>query len=169
MKIFPSDIADLFISEDEFKEEVLEKKQEEGDLIEETIHQFFYHRKEFQEYCELHAKSAGLKPYAILAAHGDTNGEWVYFDGKKIKSIQKWIDSQDGRYGALLIYSCNPGVHTPKSERSLLWVPNNDVKLGMSFSLRDHSFDLIVPKKGIIDTNTIDYELRELKKSILMG
>lgn len=164
MRRFNSDLADLFISKEEAKDYGIRNQSDAEEFIDEKIDQFFYGKDSFREYCELYARLTGLKPYAILAAHGNTNGEWVYSDSGKTRSVQRWINLRDGKYGTLIIYACNPGVHTPSSKKSLLWAPDADVRLSESFR-GDYTFDLITPTKGIIDSYVIDYELGQLKCS----
>lgn len=164
MKRFNSDLADLFISKEEVKDYGIKTPSDAKEFMDEKIDQFFYGKDSFREYCGLYAKLAGLKPYAILAAHGSTNGEWIYFDSGKTRSVQRWINSRDGDYGNLLIYPCNPGIHTPRSKKSLLGVPDSEVVLS-EYPRGDYTFGLITPTKGIIDSYIIDYELEQLRHS----
>jgi len=162
MKKFTTDIADLFVSEDEAEVFEINNQTDAERYIEDNIQNFFFEKKTFQTYCELYARIEGLKPYAILAAHGNAYEEWVYFDSDDEMPVQRWIDLRDGNYGALLIMACNPGNHTPSSKKSLLWVSDSNTIMGTS-SRGSFTFDLITPKNGIISSYTIDYELQQLR------
>ena len=104
----------------------------------------------------------------MLDAHGGTKREWVYYDHGKEHTVQRWINSVDGKYSGLLICVCNPNIHTPTSKKSILMIPDHDIaiaKVGIDIG-RNVCFDLYVPEKGIIDPYTIDYEIRQLKSNI---
>ena len=164
MRRFNSGLADLFISREEAEDNKVRNQSDAEKFIDEKIDQFFYGKETFREYCELYAKLERLKPYAILATHGSTNGEWIYFDGDNERSVQRWINLRDGNYGSLLIYACNPGIHTPSSKKTLLWVPDSDVILS-KICRGGYTFDLITPTKGIINSYSIDYEFEQLRLS----
>jgi len=73
-----------------------------------------------------------------------------------------WINGNDGKYGTLLITVCNPKNHTPKSNKSLLFVPDRNVGTN-DFEDSGACFSLIHPKVGEIDSYIFDYELNKLK------
>lgn len=157
-----TEIADLFFSEEEYLAEIAQ-------FVDQHLKLLFKERGKFRQYCELFSEINGLKPYGILNAHGiSREKQWVYQDNNKFFPVQNWIKAQDGNYGTLVLYVCNPGVHTPTSKKSLLWVPAGNVKL-IGDAVRDFHFDLIDPEKGMIDSYTIDSDLEALEKSLESG
>ena len=119
----------------------------------------------FKEYLDNYGNINGLNKYALLCIHGASNNGWFYIDGNKSYSMQSWIDWADGEYSALVLAVCNSGAYTPKSKKSILFVPDKIIYGGKG--LEDSPvFSLIVPGIGEIDSYTIDYELEELKKCI---
>lgn len=132
-------------------------------------------RDEFKEYIRLFAglrrrEDPTVKDIGVLYAHGDSDGEWLYVDADEETPVQKWVDSQDGRYGALLLAVCNPGcsssprTHTPKTRASLLLAAESDVHF---YDWKDaFCLDLIKPGGEIIDSYTIGYELEHLRKQL---
>ncbi|MBI4983599.1 hypothetical protein HZC32_03060 [Candidatus Woesearchaeota archaeon] len=131
-----------------------------------TIDHFFGNRPEYREYIDLYGKIHGLDRYALLAADGDTNGKWVYFDGKKEYAVQSWINKVDGKYSGLLLCVCNPGSHSPKSKKSILVVPDSDIDFTGIYAGRDPIFSLLVPRIGELDIYTVGYEMEQLKKQL---
>ena len=118
-----------------------------------------------REYVDLYLRHIRRQGTAFLLAHGDCiNGEWRYFDSEKACSVQKWIKRHEGDYGLLIIASCNPGAHTPKSRRSLLMIPDT-VLSGIHMSLGECKVSLIHPRHGEMDY-IIEHELAELKNRI---
>jgi hypothetical protein len=60
-----------------------------------------------------------LENIAILAAHTKKiKGNWFYFNEDAGSPIQEWIDTVDGHYKCLIIYSCNPEKNELSSEKS---------------------------------------------------
>jgi hypothetical protein len=116
----------------------------------------------FIEYVDLYGKANNLQGNAFLFAHGSSNGEWNYHDGKKEKPVQKWINSMDGKFAGLWLFSCNPGHHTPKSKKSVILLSDRDI--GLSHIVDNSIFSLWVPKIGDVNSYVIDYEVQSLKQ-----
>ncbi|MBU1111732.1 MAG: hypothetical protein ABIG93_04530 [archaeon] len=166
MKKFEFEQGDMYISE----ERLIEGLDVDGieSHLEKRLDELFYSRPLFREYIDLYGRLNNLPKMALLEAHGDTNGDWVFYDGQNgeiEQPVQKLITRNDGKYSALLLAICNPGMHTPKSRKSILVVPDTTINWGLS---TDHEiiFDLIVPRIGELDSYTIDYELEQLKKKL---
>ena len=140
----------------------LEDTGDAQDFLDTKLNQFFGNGLEYKEYIDLYGKIHGLDRYALLAAHGDTNDKWVYFDGEKEYAVQSWINKFDGKYSALLLCVCNPGNHTPKYKKFIIVVPDGIVNF--SGAVRATIFDMLVPKIGEVTSYTIDYELKKLKR-----
>jgi len=117
----------------------------------------------FKDYIELYGRLNGLEKIAIFALHGSSDGrEWIYFDNGKHK-LQRWINSKDGKYSALLLHACNSKSHTPKSKKSILIIPDRVI----SAENRNLTcYSLIVPKIGEVNGYVIDYELNKLNERL---
>lgn len=90
-----------------------------------------------------YSQETGLEGLCMLAADGffrfrkpltladalsfDRNRvfEWIYWDNERRYSVQEWINQQDGKYLALLLYCCNPLNLDVHSRSSILFVPDN--------------------------------------------
>lgn len=162
MKKIKTEIADVFLSDSDVDGGI-------DFFIASHLNIIFKDKANYREYCDLYARLNGLKPYALIVAHGDTvKGRWVYSDENREKSMQRWISAHDGDYGTLLLNSCNPGGVVPSSRKSLVWFPNSNMRLSnILFNKQSQSpfnFELFVPGSDIIDSYSIDYELEQLKK-----
>ena len=160
--------GDLYFGDHELKES-LKDDYDSQDHMDEILESFFSGRGDYRRFIDLCGQVNGLERFALLEAHGDTNGDWVYYDGEKEYEVQRWINSVDGNYSALLICVCNPGTHTPKSKKSVLMIPDSDIDFiagGGAITGRNVCFDLYVPKKGLLDFYTIDYEIEQLEKRL---
>lgn len=160
--------ADLHVSDDILREYHFELGDEQG-VKDQLIWEFlnFFDKNlldSFKQYLDLYGKINSLSVYAMLYAYGHSNGKWVYLDEDKEKSVQRWINSVDGKYSRLVFKCCNIGKHTPKSKKSILVLPDHVVVSRVRADYRNTCFSLIVPKKGEITNYTIDYELNELRK-----
>jgi len=147
--------------------EFMKDTDDAQDFLDTKLNQFFGSRPEYREYIDLYGKIYGLDRYALLAAYGDTNGKWVYFDEEREYAVQSWINKVDGKYSGLLLCVCNPGSHTPKSKKSILVVPDSDIDFtGGMYAGRDPIFSLLVPKVGELDSYIIGYEMEQLRKQL---
>ena len=119
-----------------------------------------------REYIDLYGRKKRRLGIAVLYAHGDEReGEWWYQDGRRLFRLASWIARHDGRYACLAIVSCNPEGLDLKARRSLLWLPDRIVSW-VRCEYGECSYSLIHPIKGEIDSNVLDYELRELKREL---
>ncbi len=161
--------ADIYISDDILEEYRIEPGNEQAikDQLEWEFSNFFKRSdiESFRQYIDLYGEINNLSGYAMLYANGHSNKEWLYTDGDKEKSVQKWINSVDGKYSGLVFKCCNTGKHTPKSKKSILVLPDH-VVVGIGLADKDTCFDLIAPGKGEITNYTIDHELNELRKQV---
>jgi len=164
MRKFELEQGDLYFGNHEIGES-LEDIDDAQDFLDTKLDQFFGNRPEYREYIDLYGKIHGLDRYALLAAHADTNGKWVYFDGEREYAVQSWINEVDGKYSGLLLCVCNPRSHIPKSKKSILVVPDSDIDF-RPWSERDPIFSLLVPKVGELDSYTIGYETEQLRKQL---
>ncbi|MDA1196982.1 MAG: hypothetical protein O2779_03400 [Nanoarchaeota archaeon] len=158
--------GDLYIPIERARDEFsIETNSDAQAFLDDKLNQFFGNRPEYREYIDLYGNINGLDRYALLVAHGETNGKWAYHDGKKEYTVQSWINRVDGKYSGLLLCVCNPGGHTPKSKRSILVVPDSDIDFRPGAE-RDPIFSLLVPKVGELDSYTIGYETEQLRKQL---
>jgi hypothetical protein len=163
MRTFTLGQGDLYLGDHE-RGDRLESTNDAQDFLDEKLDQFFGNAHEYRAYIDLYGRVHGLEKYALLAAHGDTNGEWVYLDGGKEHAVQSWINKVDGDYSGLLLCVCNPGSHTPNSAKSILLVPDSDIDYRTGE--RDPIFSLLVPKVGELYSYTVGYELEQLRKQL---
>ncbi len=169
MKTFTFKLGKLYLSQDLYDYYRGDHYLDLDSILEEKEESFSELLSNFNEYVMLYGQKYGLKDYAVLDAHGQSNGRWVYLDGDKEKSVQGWIDSVDGRYAGILLYCCNPGHHTPIVKKSCLIVPDANVysKRSSLMHRKDSSYNLIVPgREEEIDLYTIDYETKQLRSKI---
>ena len=69
-------------------------------------------------------ESLSVKSLAILKAHGTgISGEYLYQDCHEFLKVQDWVNDFDGKFDALIIYSCNEGGAFIHSEKSKLIYP----------------------------------------------
>ncbi len=115
------------------------------------------------ELINLYMKKNNLSRKAILTVHGYSTeeGEWAFDGGNGNYYIQDWIDLMDGKYGALLIHSCNPGHHEIHSEKSAVIASNNVYSEVRAEG--DVQAELFIPGRGYIETYTLDYELEKMR------
>ena len=69
----------------------------------------------------------------------------------------------DGKYKALILYSCNPGRNEITSEKSPVLVPNEKYSHVLLLKGRVQ-VELFLPKTGYIDSYMIEKEIENLKK-----
>ena len=182
MKKIITHLADVYVSD-----EIYEKannspgsnaEKEHRDAIEEL-----YRKPGFQKIREcsgLYGKLKGLERDAILEAHGISNGKWKYLDKGKAYSVQKWINSVDGKYSGLILDVCNLDAHKARTKKSLLILPFIEIRTQGDFLeiigeegnlwnlLSNHSgvSNIILPGGKEITNYTIDYELNKLRKKL---
>lgn len=165
MKIIKQKNLDMHISDEEFKERQLCDKMLLDDHIDSIIENVFSNNL-YKEFSEMYAaKISNLKGNCILNAHGTStsNGKWGYEDKGKIKSIQNWINNNDGKYSNLIIVSCNENSVPIDSKKSLVFVPETIY----SHSGREGTkskFEMYVPVLGYVDDYIIKHEIEKLKK-----
>ncbi|MBT3405966.1 hypothetical protein HN419_02245 [Candidatus Woesearchaeota archaeon] len=163
MRTFELGQADLYLGDHE-RCGSLESIADAQTFLDEKLNQFFGNTPEYREYIDLYGLVHGLEKYALLAAHADTNGEWVYFDEGREHSVQSWVNEVDGNYSGLLLCVCNPGSHTPNSAKSILLVSDSDIDYRTGE--RDPIFSLLVPEVGELYSYTVGYELEQLRTQL---
>lgn len=155
---------DMFYTKD-IKEERAFKNKCVLDLIaSETARDFLKFNKEYEELIEIYAKKNNLERIAILLAHGDeVDNTWCYYNGDKAFSVQNWINNMDGKYKALILYSCNPGGNEITSIKSPVLVSNKEYSHALLLKGRVQ-IELFLPGSGYVDSYMIEEELKNLKK-----
>ena len=129
-----------------------------------TLDAFIGLNPEYNEIVEANAKKNNLERIAILAAHGtEKESKWVYFVNEDAKSMQRWVSSVDGKYKAIILYSCNPGSNEIYTRKTPIIAPNE------TFSHRllnqgKVQIELIMPETGHVDSYMLEEELRKLQK-----
>jgi hypothetical protein len=175
MKKYNLTKGDVWISEDIFQKDFVNLGIDNDEKVKKILNRGFcsYLEKqlpEYEEYVNLYGKLNKLDKSAMLIAEGNFKGNlknrnWVYYDNEKQFLIQDWINSVDGKYHSLLFSVCNPGVCKPISKKSLLFIPDRDIAEAEAHNFGT-CYHLYVPKVGIVDGYTIEYELNKLKEKI---
>lgn len=145
----------LFVSKSRYADDFIYKsyRQEyKGDNVREMLVYSFYPNKYLLK--SINNLISDMKSMAILHAHGGKiNNVWVYQDEtffyKKFKSIQDWINKNDGKYDILFITACNGAQFEIKSKKSIIVHAKKDFSLN---DLMSHKIKLYIyiPNKGYI-------------------
>lgn len=177
MLVFDAKDYCVFTTQGFFDETKAELELENSDEVWESIVEYLkgvlqfskFLSGEYRDYIDLFATGKDvIKPFAILITHGMMNGtKWAYENDKgRMKSVQSWVQSQDGKFACIACYLCNPNCATVKAKKSLLILPDRtvggleqNIDLGEQFHL-----NLIHPKEGEIDGYTLEYHIRKLRK-----
>jgi hypothetical protein len=126
-----------------------------------TVENFIEMNPDYKKLIDVYAKKNNLEGIAILAAHGEKiKNSWFYFNGNAGHPIQKWIDINDGKYKALILYSCNPGKNEIKSNKTPVLAPNEI----FSHRLLDKGkvqIELFMPGTGYLDSYMIEEEMKK--------
>ena len=173
MRTYTIDDVVLFCSEDIAREYENDKDIGEFDPV---IHvrnclDTFFSDPKIKELAELYSKINKLRGMAILSAHGgcDYNynrrkwKKWVYYDDKKIFSVQGWINKWDGRYGTLILHCCNP-EHLEIYSRKSSVVCCNNVYSGLLQAHCKVQVEIYLPRIRYVDSYIIDNVIKEFKK-----
>lgn len=163
------DWADIFISDDIWREEYSDAEREglEDLLTVRFDHMLFEHLDpDIHGYIDevKRQSQSSKKKFGILHAHGGSSGgqgSWFYVDGAHQLNLQEWIDRNSGRYFCLVLASCNRAALTPKSDRTMLLLPDRPFAI-WSASEGAVSWSLVHGNKAI-DTYTVAHELNALK------
>jgi len=173
MKEMKSEVADLFLSngaydelQKRFHEYNFHKYNEDADANEEIasylgnkVDDLFREDEKFQKYIEIYSEIFGLKGFALLEAEGEVligNLDDGYWDGKRLKRVQGWIDKHDGKYACLFLRVSGISEHGVESFGSLLLIPDQGVSSAI--------FSIFSPLHRHIDMDTIDYYLKEIEE-----
>jgi len=118
----------------------------------------FIKRRLFRELLELYGNQNDLEGYILLNAHGVRKSKkWMFADGKKRHSVQKWIDKRDGSCLAMLLCCCNPRNYEIHSEKSVVIHPKDAI--GIVKLVRGGHLRMYVPGEGYLEDN--HYRLRK--------
>jgi hypothetical protein len=118
----------------------------------------------YNEIIGAYAKKNKLERIAILYAHGgEVNKKWYYYRGEKAFSVQSWINKMDGKYKILILGCCNPGANEISPKKSPVLASNESHK-DKEIENGEVHLELYLPKKGYLDSYTIEEELRKLKE-----
>lgn len=165
MKIFRKGNDEIHASEEILDE--LDMRDNEYYLemdISHTIQDFFSNLLH-KEYAKLWGQKNNLQGYGILWAHGDSclGKGWKYEDNGKFRSVQKWINENDGKFSTLILKCCNPDAVEIKSKKSVILVPNQEFS-NVLHQIGGVQVELYAPRKGYLDDYVIEYELKKLRK-----
>jgi hypothetical protein len=157
--------GDLYVSSEIIQEFWIKDRKDFQGFFDDQLDLLFDNHLGCKLFIDLYGKLKKLERYAMLCAHGDDAGKWVYYDGERQFNVQSWVNKHDGKYSGLLLDSCNPGNYTPISKKSILFVPDTDVDFRCGARGKT-IFSLLVPGIGEIDSYCIDYELEQLRKKL---
>jgi hypothetical protein len=150
---------DLFYSDEMKEQEKLDNEISLEVTAMMAVKNLLEQNKEYSELVETYAKKNSLENIAILYAHGEEiNNKWHYFSNDKAFSVQRWINKMDGKYKALIIYSCNPGGNEITSKKSIVLAPNR-LYSGKIARHGEVNIELFLPGTGYVDS----YMIEEIK------
>jgi hypothetical protein len=154
---------DFFYSPD-MKEDIMLHDKTALDIVAwTTVDAFLGMNPEYNKIVEANSKKKNLEKIAILAAHGtEKDRKWVYFVNETTKSMQRWISSMDGKYKAIILYSCNPGRNEVYTRETPIIAPNE------TFSHRllnqgKVQIELVMPGTGHVDCYMLEEELKKVQ------
>jgi len=114
----------------------------------------------------------GFKPFKIQdILHFDRNNvfQWIYWDNGRRYSVQEWVNQQDGKYLALLLYVCNPLNLDVHSQSSILFAPDNTFSLFLQGG-RAVNIRMFIPGVGWYkDTPQRDVSAKEIAGELYEG
>lgn len=162
--------ATLFLSQEVLREHKARAKENKISLkrmLNAAMNTFFYNRIHNRLYSFFEHWQNKHPGVAILNAHGHRKkGVWYFEDDGEQKTVQSWVDSVDGKYGAIALLVCDESVlyNLPKTKKSLLFLPDGPVVYGIEHIVHgtQHHFSLIHPTYGEIDSYTVDSAIKEL-------
>ena len=82
MRKFTLKQGDLYLGNHEIWQ-LLQGISDAQNFLDKKLNQFFENRPKYREYIDLYGKIHSLDKYALLVAHSDINGKWVYLDEEK--------------------------------------------------------------------------------------
>ena len=136
MRIFQSGINTLHIANSMLKEERRISRDCSLEKLIPYLIDTAYRRlgientNEFLDFCKKTTQRDNEFSVGILDAHGEYHfSRWYYSDGIIPKSVQKWVDENDGVYDLLLLHTCNPQGVKPIIRKSMAVVPTDHVSL----------------------------------------
>ena len=150
------DVSDEFHKEKDFDMGI--------DIYLDSVLKCVFDEKLYKDYYDEYSKKSGLSGIGFLLAHGDadSNWGWKYIDEKKKKSVQSWINQNDGKHAGLVLICCNPNTKEIYSKKSLVFVPDRQFSL-IAFNANMVKYEMYAPKKGYVSSYTLEYDLNQLK------
>ncbi len=121
-----------------------------------------------QEFIEVYLETFKLPlSVCVLFAHGfQDKGTWTFWDGDSTHKVRDWVKSMDGKYGLLILSSCNEGQSLTTTKRSLILQPS--AVIGHNDEFGDNapfgSWNLYASDGREIDDYTLEYRLRQLRR-----
>ncbi len=98
-----------------------------------------------------YAKSCNNNNLAILSAHGGQEDDiWSYYCNHVSKSVQSWVDANDGLYSTLIISSCNESDSKIVSKKSML-IYFGDIYSQQNFLELPSRLRIYIPSEGHIN------------------
>ena len=172
MKVFNTSAGKLHISEKSFSEERLVSFYSPEVFMKNFVNNFFSYNPGFKDYLDYFGKINSLSGLAVLNAHSCGGDEWFYSDNSGKHLVDDWIKSVDGKFAGLIIYVCNPDVHTPFFSKSAVFAPDNTVythagitlgNIPASYSIFSKDLERFDKESGITNY-TVNYYVDKLKK-----
>ena len=93
---------------------------------------------------------AGLSGYAMLSAATNAGRRWNYSDGRRLRSVQSWVNKMDGKVAALLIATPNLDTRNLHSKESAILHYRHYGLSHMRELRRADSVRLYVPQRGYV-------------------
>ncbi|KKW12623.1 MAG: hypothetical protein UY50_C0005G0019 [Parcubacteria group bacterium GW2011_GWA2_49_9] len=117
---------------------------------------YFLHRALVRRLLNVHARRSGLKRIIFLRAHGSNRSttKYCYFHGRKVKSVQDWIDAHDGLANALVVGACNCHNLDITAQHSIIIHPNCSWCLQEFMRVKGGGYiRVFVPGVGYVEKN----------------
>ena len=114
MKEIKGEGVDLFLSNGAYDElqkrfceynEGVDVNEEIASYLGDKVDNLLCEDEKFQKYIEIYSELSGLKGFALLEAEGDLtdSAQEGFWDGKKMRRVQSWINGYDGKYICLFL------------------------------------------------------------------
>lgn len=160
------DEVDVFYSPEIVKDYVSNGVDFDLEYIVGSILEQFLDQTGYGDIVDLFFQLKGNERKAILLAHGSVfNDDWYYFDGERNLRVQCWIRANDGKYGALILCVCNPGLCEISSKQSVV-LASNYIYSQARQNLGECKVELFLPGVGYIDDYVLDWHRNQLLRAL---
>lgn len=103
----------------------------------------------------------------VLFAHGFQEGNnWGFWNDQLAHKVEDWVKLMDGKYGLLILSSCNEGQSLTFTKRSLILQPSAVIGHNDEFGKNAPfgSWNLYASDGREIDDYTLEYRLKQMRR-----